>query len=107
MQVFNLSLFGIAEWYRGVVIDVNVDQDTIAAVYDDGEEDYNLCRLCVRSFKPYQVGAFAEARYDEFNYGRVEIVMAHGDGTYAIQFLDDYSGEVYERIPTSSLRRFA
>lgn len=76
-------------------------------IYDDGEEDFGLCRLCVRSFRPYRVGEFAEARVDEFNFERVEVIAVHEDDTYDIQFLDDYNEEVLEHVPTANLRRFA
>ena len=79
------------EWYRAKVDVVSSNSGVVDVIYDDGEIDVGLCRLCVRPFVPYEVGEPVAAHDKEegvFYAGRVVQVNAKS-ATYDIQTDDN------------------
>jgi len=91
------------EWYKGRIVDINVDASTYDVQYDDGEVDEDLCRLCIRPYVPLKVGEEADVREEEgdvFYSGRV--VKVHADGTVDI---DTGESGVFEEVDVGYTRR--
>ena len=113
LTLLTTSFSFLAEFYRGIVTDVNTDKDTYDVVYDDGEEDLYLYRPDVRQFKPYSVGETLQARVqaDEFAVARVVEIHKFIDDEgrdvhkYDITFLKDNKHKIIQ-VASFDLRRY-
>jgi len=104
LTFFFLSV-AFAEWYRGIVTDVSADRNTYDVMYDDGETDYDLCRRCVRRFRPFEVGEDVEARIEADVYEHAKILaVSEDDDTCDIRLRSN--NHIIEDVPLLDLRRF-
>lgn len=71
-------------------------------IYDDGEEDAEICRTCIRPFVPYQVGDKADWT-DLSEFYPCEIIAVHGEDSYEVRLTD--SDRVVSNVSASQLRR--
>ena len=110
--MLTVSFLPFAEFYRGIVTDVNTDKDTYDVVYDDGEEDLYLYRPDVRRFKPYSVGEVLHARVQSDEFASARIIKIHSfiddkgrdAHKYDIMFLKDYKHKTVQ-VASFDLRR--
>ena len=108
-------LFSSIEWYRGTIMSINSNRDAYDVIYDDEEEDFGLCRRCVRQYEPFHRGEEVDVRADEgeeFEPGRIVAVYTNDDEEDDEEreaFLYDVrtqDGDLLQQMPPFSLRRF-
>lgn len=94
-------------------MDTDTNKDTYGVLYEDGEEDYELCRHCVRHFKAYAVGETVEVRVDEdvFVRARISNVLdsqqkAEGDETALYEVIVGKGEKVKDVFSAVDIRRF-
>lgn len=83
----------------------SADRNLYDVAYDDGEEDFGLCRRCVRPFIPFHVGESVETRFDDEPDGFIPgtIAAVHSVDLYDVVLED---GELVEDVATTNIRRF-
>jgi hypothetical protein len=99
-SLYVLSTF--PEWYRAVVVNTNANNAKIDVLYDDGDTDKRLCRLCIRPYAPLQIDEPVAIRVkNNFHDGR--IVSDHGGERYDVE---TYTIGLQRNITSSDIRRF-
>jgi hypothetical protein len=92
------------EWYRGRVVSASCNNGAIDVVYDDGDLDPGLCRMCVRPHLPFAVDEAVAARDDENTFFGGRIVKVHTKTTtYDIQTMNN---GLMKNVSTAHIRRF-
>ena len=82
-----------------------MDSATWSVVYDDGDNDINLCRRCVRPFVPYAVGDSVRVSLEEDDEGYEGIVTKVYPGEkYDIRI--PALNKVEKEVPISKTNRF-
>lgn len=102
----SLSLVPHTEWYRGTISRACADGYTWDVIYDDGDENKQLCPECIRPFVPYHVGEAIEMRVSPEAFEKAKVVAANYDGsdwTFDIQL--ESGGDVHRSKEPKSLAR--
>ena len=93
------------EWYRGYITGVNTNMDTWIVEYEDGETDFDLCRRCVRPYRPYMMNEAVDVRDDNGDgYYSGHVVRVHGDELYDVRLED---GTDVLQVSASDMRRIS
>jgi hypothetical protein len=90
------------EWYRAVVVNTNPNSAKIDVLYDDGEKDKRLCRLCIRPYAPLQIDEPVAVHVkNNFHDGR--IVSVHDGERYDVE---THTIGLRRNVGASDIRRF-
>jgi hypothetical protein len=92
-----------SEWYRATITGANSNTMTWEIEYADGEEDFDLCRHCVRRFRPYEVGDEIEWRAPDMVYRPCVITAVNDDGTFDIKRKG--KGKIKKSVSADDFRR--
>jgi hypothetical protein len=93
------------EWYRGRVVSASSNKGNIDVLYDDGELDPGLCRMCVRPHAPYTVDEAISARNHEDTFFGGRIVKVNTNANTTTYDVQTTTNGLMKNVSTANIMR--
>ena len=82
---------------------MNAVKDKIDVLYDDGDEDKGLCRLCVRPYVPLKLDEVVAVRHKDGSFYEGRVVAIHDNDRYDVETVKK---GLQRKVKSTKIRRF-